>query len=258
MSLTWYGLWFAGGMFLGMLLLLETGRFIGLRRFAQDPEGARHRIGVVEGAVFGLLGLLIAFTFSGAVTRFDTRRQLIVEEAASVQNVWQHLDLFAPKQKSNLQELVRQYLDSRLGTYQKLPDLPAAKVQLARSVELQGEIWSNAITLYRDKESQPSCTLLLPALDQMFEIATKRIQATKAHQPVVVFAVLAVVSLTASLLAGYGMAGGKQRSWVHMIGFATVVAMTIYVILEFEFPRLGFINLHAADSVLIELRGNMR
>ena len=56
----------AAALFLGMLVLSEFGRRVGQRRFARDPEGARVGTGVVDGAVFGLLGLLVAFTFSGA------------------------------------------------------------------------------------------------------------------------------------------------------------------------------------------------
>ena len=72
------GLVFAAGLFVGMLVLLEAGRGVGTRRMAQDPEGARRGLGVIEGAVFSLLGLLIAFTFSGAATRFDARRHLVI------------------------------------------------------------------------------------------------------------------------------------------------------------------------------------
>src|SRR5580765_7773073 len=75
---------FALGLFLGMLILLEVGRRIGARRLAEDPEGAEAGVGTVEGAVFALLGLLIAFTFSGAASRFDTRRQLIIEETNDI------------------------------------------------------------------------------------------------------------------------------------------------------------------------------
>ena len=67
------------GLFVAMLVLLEVGRRVGARRLAQDPEGAEAGVGTVESAVFALLGLLIAFTFSGAATRFDARRELIVE-----------------------------------------------------------------------------------------------------------------------------------------------------------------------------------
>ncbi len=81
------------GLFLGMLLLLEVGRRIGGRRMAKDPAGALAGIGAVEGAVFGLLGLLIAFTFSGAGTRFDTRRQLVVEETNAIGTAYLRLDL---------------------------------------------------------------------------------------------------------------------------------------------------------------------
>lgn len=65
-------------LFVGMILLLELGRRLGRRRQGRDEEGARAGLGAVEGAVFALLGLLIAFTFSGAAQRFDARRELIV------------------------------------------------------------------------------------------------------------------------------------------------------------------------------------
>jgi hypothetical protein len=80
-------------LFLGMLLLLETGRRLGVRRLASDPEGARAGTGTVEGAVFALLGLLVAFTFSGAASRFDQRRDLIVEETNDIGTAYLRLDL---------------------------------------------------------------------------------------------------------------------------------------------------------------------
>jgi hypothetical protein len=78
MNPTDFSVFFAVGLFLGILLLLEAGRRVGTRRIAQDPEGARQGAAVVEGAVFGLLGLVIAFTFSGAANRFDARRHRVV------------------------------------------------------------------------------------------------------------------------------------------------------------------------------------
>ena len=66
------------GVFIGMVILQEAGRRVGHRRLARDPEGARAGVGAIDGAVFGLLALLVAFTFSGAASRFDARRQLYV------------------------------------------------------------------------------------------------------------------------------------------------------------------------------------
>ena len=81
------------GLFAAMVLLLSTGRRLGTRRLALDPEGARAGASTVDGAVFGMLGLLIAFTFSGASTRFEARRELVVEEANAIGTAWLRLDL---------------------------------------------------------------------------------------------------------------------------------------------------------------------
>lgn len=258
MNLTTYALVFAGGLFLGMLLLLETGRRIGIRRLGQDPEGARQGLGVMEGAVFSLLGLLIAFTFSGAATRFDGRRHLIVEEANNIGTAYLRIDLLPVAAQPALRELFRQYLDSRLETYRKLSDIPATKAEMARSLRLQGEIWTAAVAACRDSGSPPAHMLLLPALNQMIDITTTRTEARKIHPPLIIFAMLGVLSLTASLLAGYGMAGGKLRSWIHILGFAAVMALTVYVIVDIEYPRFGLIRVDGADRVLLELREGMK
>jgi hypothetical protein len=249
---------FTVGLFLGMLLLLETGRRIGVRRLSQDPEGARQGLGVVEAAVFSLLGLLIAFTFSGAATRFDARRQLAVEEANDIGTAWLRLDLLPAGPAANLRQQFRQYLDSRIESYREISDRPAAEAELARSVKLQGKIWSAAVAASRDSGSQSSQMLLLPALNQMIDITTTRAEATRLHPPPIIFVMVSVLSLAASLLAGYGMAGGKARSWLHMIGFTAVVAITVYVIMDIEYPRLGLIRVDDADRVLLQLRESMQ
>lgn len=255
---TSYGMIFAGGLFLGMLVLLETGRRVGIRRLAADPEGARQGVGAVEGAVFGLLGLLLAFTFSGAATRFDARRELVVQEANTIGTAWQRLDLLPPPASDGLRELFRQYLDARISTYQKLPDIAAVKAELAHSVQLQGMIWSNAVSATSDAGLQPARMLLLPALNSMCDIVTTRTETTNMHPPLIIFAVLGTLALASALLAGYGMAGGKSRAWVHIIGFAAVMALAVYVIMDIEYPRLGWIRMDSADQVLIELRHSMR
>jgi hypothetical protein len=240
-----------------MLLFLETGRRIAIRRLAQDPEGARQGLGVVEGAVFSLLGLLIAFTFSGAATRFEGRRHLIVEEANDIGTAWLRIDVLPAAAQPVLRELFRQYLDSRLETYRRLPDVAVAKAELARSLKLQGEIWSHAVEACRNAGSSPIHTLLLSALNPMFDITTTRTEALKNHPPLIIFVMIGVLSLAASLLAGYGMAGGKSRSWLHFLGFAAVMSLTVYVIVDLEYPRLGLIRIDDADRLLIELRENM-
>jgi hypothetical protein len=80
----------------------------------------------------------------------------------------------------------------------------------------------------------------------------------RMHPPTIIFVMIGVLALMSSLLAGYAMAGGKTRSWIHVIGFALIMATTVYVILDLEFPRLGIIRVDAFDQVLVELRQSMQ
>ena len=247
------------GLMLGMLVLLEIGRRVGDRRLANDPEGARAGTGTVEGAVFALLGLLIAFTFSGAASRFDARRDLIVQETNAIGTAYLRLDLLPAGAQPALRDLFRRYVDSRLETYRRIPDVGAVKAELARSTALQGEIWTQAVAAGRLEGAPPPATLLLlPALNDMIDITTTRTMAVRMHPPLAIFAMLFGLGLASALLAGYGMAGGKSRNWLHMIGFAAVMAVAVYVILDIEFPRLGLIRVDAFDQALVELRATMK
>jgi hypothetical protein len=100
--------------------------------------------------------------------------------------------------------------------------------------------------------------LLLPALNQMIDVTTTRTMTAQMHPPMVVFVMLFGLALAGALLAGYGMAGGKARSWLHMVGFAAVLAGAVYVIIDLEYPRLGLIRVDAFDVALVELRSSMK
>jgi hypothetical protein len=239
------------GLFLGILALLELGRRIGL---GAQEEGARAGIGAVEGAAFGLMGLLIAFTFSGAASRFDARRELIVQEANAIGTAWLRLDLLSESAQPALRDAFRGYLDSRLATYAKLPDVEAARAEVEHSEALQREIWSTAATACHGSPS--ACSLLLPALNDMIDIHTTRTMATENHPPLIIFALLVLLALACSLLAGYAMAGPGRRL-LHMLGFATIIAFSVYVILDLEYPRIGWIRIDTTDRVLRDLRASM-
>lgn len=246
------------GLFVGMMSLIELGRRLGQRRMARHLEGARAGLGAVEGAVFGLLGLLIAFTFQGAAARFDTRRALVVEEANAVSTAWARLDMLPVAVQPPLRDLFGRYLDARLEVYQRIPDLAAVRTALEKVNGLQQEIWNAATSACRTEEAKGLTLLLLPPLNAMFDITTTRTLAAMHHPPVIIFGSLFALALGCSLLAGFGMAGGKTRSWAHMLGFALIMSFAVYVILDLEFPRIGLIRVDAADQALTSLRDSMK
>ncbi len=248
---------FAIALFIGMVLFLELGRRVGRRMRARDPEGAHVGLGAVEGAVFALFGLLIAFTFSGAASRFDERRHLIIEEANDIGTAWSYLDLLPVGEQPPIRKLFREYTDARIATFEKLPDVPTAEAELARSLKLQDEIWTRAIAICEAKKDTATTNLVMGSLNEMNNITTTRTAATRIHPPPTIFALLFALGLCSALLAGYGMAGSKARSWIHIVGFAAVIALCVYVIRDIEYPRLGYIRVTNTDQVMKDLRTSM-
>ena len=250
---------FALVLFIGMLLLLEVGRRLGVRRRPKESEGERGGLGTVEGAVFALFGLMIAFTFSGAAGRFNEKRMLTAEEVNCIETAYLRLQLLTPQAQPALQELFRRYVDSRLETYRRLPNMVAAEIEMAESKKTQEEIWKEAVAATRLPDSHPSSgLLLLPALNNMIDISTTRTMALQLHPPRIVYALLLGLGLICSLLAGFRMSSGQHRSWLHILGFTVLTVIIVYVMLDVEYPRAGLIRLESADQLLINLREHMK
>jgi hypothetical protein len=249
----------AGGLLVVMLASLEVGRRIGIYRKKADPEGAGAGLGAIEGAVFGLMGLLIAFTFSGAASRFDGRRQLVGEEANAIGTAYLRIDLLPQAAQPVMREDFRNYADARLATFRKLrTDMDAAKQAQSRSEELQVKIWNEAVAACKEVNSPAVTTLVLSSLNEMIDITTTRMVATQTHPPAVIFYGLGLLVVASSLLAGYGMASSKKRSWMHMLTYAFITASTLYVILDMEYPRIGLIRVDSADQVMFDVRSTMK
>jgi hypothetical protein len=250
---------FALILLIGMLLLLEVGRRLGVRRRPKESEGERGGLSTVEGAVFALFGLMVAFTFSGAATRFNEKRMLVAEEANCIETAYLRLHLLSHQAQPALQELFRRYLESRLETYRRLPDMAAAEMEMAESKKLQEEVWTQAVAASRLPDSHPSSALLLlPALNNMIDISTTRTMALQVHPPRIVYALLLGLGLICSLLAGFRMSSGQHRSWLHILGFTVLTVIIVYVMLDVEYPRAGLIRLESADQLLINLRDHMK
>ena len=255
---TEYLMWVSAlGVLAGALVSIELGRRLGRWHSGGEQEAARAGLGAIDGAIFALLGLLLAFTFSGAAARFDARRQLIIEETNAIGTAYLRLDLLPPAARTNLQDQFRRYVDARLDVYRDVSDSAATRSRLAHVGVLQQEIWRQALDACPSGAVPTEQMLLIPALNQMFDIASARTLAGRMHPPKVVFGMLALLIIISSLLAGFGMAQCERRSWLHIGSLALMLAITFYVIVDLEHPRLGLIQVDPFDQALTDLRQSM-
>lgn len=244
---------FAALLFLGLLLCMEFGRRLGRRRLARDPDALDAGTGAVDGMVFALLGLLVAFTFSGAASRFDDRRALIVTEANDIGTAYLRIDLLPEAARAPLREAFHRYVDSRMASYAR--DISEADFNASheKTKGIQAEIWTMAVEAGRRPDAQPAANmLLLPAINEMIDITSTRAAAIRIHPPWPIFVMLILTALVCALLAGNAMLKSRSPNWIHILGFAAITTITMYVIADLEYPRRGLIQADALDQMLKE------
>lgn len=208
-------------------------------------------LGLMDGAIFALLGLLMAFTFSAAAARFDARRTMIVDEANAIGTARLRLDLLPDDVRPGAQETMRRYVANRLATYDNMLDPAEISAELKRGQELQQELWAIAVEAGKRPDAQPAVNVvLLPALNAMFDISTTRMMALKMHTPIAVYLVLWGAALISALVAGHSLGRSHGAVTIHVLAFAGLMAVSLYVIIDFEYPRAGLIRVDSFDRVL--------
>jgi hypothetical protein len=124
---------------------------------------------------------------------------------------------------------------------------------------LQTKIWTAAVVGVRDADAGPAAAnLLLSALNEMFDVSTARLNALATHPPAIVYWMLLVIASVAALFAGLaiGQAGARRR--LHSVAFAVGIAGTVFVTIDIEYPRQGFVRIDAHDQLLLDARAAMK
>lgn len=253
---------FIGLLFLTILFFLNLFfLFLGYKyakkcKLNQNPQ-KESSMQIIEGSMLALLGLLLAFTFSSAVNKFDQRRALIIDEANAIGTLYLRLDLLPIESKKIAKNMLKTYLDLHIKAYQALPNIQEAEHYLGESHQYQTNIWNEATDSCSDMKSNYPCMLLIPALNQVFDIENTRIKNMLLHPPKYIFVLLIFVSLVATFFIGSHIHSRKQASSAHIIFYSLVISLIIFTIIDMEYPRLGFIRVDSFDQVLINLKSSL-
>ncbi|HSM86891.1 MAG TPA: hypothetical protein VLT16_12095 [Candidatus Limnocylindrales bacterium] len=243
-------------MFLLLLLAAaELGFRLGRRAAASTPHEIKSRIGTVEGALLGVLGLLLGFTMAMAVTRFDARRSLVVDEANALGTTWLRTRLMPEPESSEMAGLLRQYVEVRL-RYAGAGTDPAKLGSVRRqAAQLQQELWSRAVAFARKDPRSVPAGLLLQSLNQSIDLEAARWTAFLNHVPNSVIYVNGGVALLAMTLAGYGFGMAGRRHGFSSCVLAISIVVVMMVIIDLDRPRRGFIQV--SQQPLIDLQRQM-
>jgi len=216
----------------------EAGRWLGVRASGRGGDD----VSTLEGAILGLLALMIGFSFAMALSRFEARRDAVVNEANSIGTTALRARLLPAPHNVDILKLLQEYVQIRLHIMQHAP-LPAElNAAIERSNEIQEALWQQAKLVVAKDSSVVPTGLFIQTLNEMIDNQGKRLDALRNHVPNVVLLALYGVALVASALAGYanGLEARRVRLPVYTMGL--LVVAVILLIQDLDRPNTGFVK----------------
>lgn len=245
------------GLIILMLIFLEIGRLISISAVKRGTKTSSSGSGPVETVVFGLLGLLIAFTFTGAESRLEYRRVLITNATNAISTAYARIELLNPETQPKMRKLLKEYTLVRAQVNQNQETSSEENILIQHSNDLQNQIWKLAISECHKSDTRTCDMLLLPALSEVFSVATLRQAALLNHPPFIIYVLLVILGLFGALLVGYALPISKKRNLLYMLTYAFTISILISLIIDMEMPRSGFVRVDSADQMLINLSSGM-
>ncbi len=237
---------------LAILMILAFRWGIYFKRKQLKKHGDPDSLGPIEGSMLGLLALILAFTFGMAGDRFNTRRNIIVDEANCISTAILRTDLYPDSIRNEFISYFKGYVEARIAYYNDGFDEAGVDSMLRLAQFYSGKIWKLAASEVIADNSERT-TEIIPALNSMIDITTTRDMARITTIPESIWILLFILTLSASFISGYGSKTGKIDR-VLLVGFVLMTSMTIYIILDLDRPRRGIITLESAQEKIIELR----
>lgn len=237
------------GLLVILLLALEVGFRRGRRAVELHDEAPSAQIGAVQGAILGMLGLLLAFSFAAAGGRFLERQDMIVAEANAIGTAWLRADLLDEPARSELRAALKDYTVHRITARSRFSAqmLDADAVEIER---LHARIWQSALAGVR---ARPEAVLaLLNPVNEVIDLHSTRLYAAQKHLPTLVLALLIASSVLALGVIGYGCGVAGRRSAAMTVPLAIVIGVALWITIDLDYPRRGLLQL--SDAPLRALR----
>jgi len=224
-----------------LVLLLGAGE-IG-RRLGMRGHGRGHpALGTIESASLGLLALMIGFTFSMALNRYDSRKAAVLDEANAIGTTLLRAQLLPAAEARNSADLLAQYARTRLALGTAGADAKARADAITRSLDLQNRLWQDAVAASAADPRSTPIGLYVQALNDMIDMHEKRLTALGNHVPETVVLLLYLIAVTATGFTGYGagLAGDGERGSKLMM--AAMIATVLILVIDLDRPYRGLVT----------------
>ena len=239
-------------MFIVMLATYHVGYRVSTRFQTYFVNG----LGPIEGSLLGLLALLLAFTFSMAVSRYDTRRRVLLEEVNYIGTALLRADLYEPVERAGFRADFKEYIDVRSAFLDTGFDEERVAENLNQTAAVSKRIWDRAARLGRDPANLIASNQMIPALNNMIDVVTSRTVKRQATVPDAIIWVLFGLCALSSFTIGVDRRESKASMMVVNAVFALMISACIFLIIDLDRPRSGLITLEGMNGLFADLRNS--
>jgi len=209
-------------------------------------------LGIIQTATLTLLGLIIGFTFSMAIARYDLRQTYEEAEANAIGTEFLRADLLPSKTAETIKGLLGEYVDQRILFYSK-QDRETAQQITKRTIDLENAMWNELLPVARSQPS-PTIALVISGMNDVINSQGYTQAAWWNRIPTAAWFLMTAIAIGANMLVGFGARNFKRNIGLFMI-FPTMIAISFFLIADIDSPRGGVIRIEPRN--LIDLKHNM-
>jgi hypothetical protein len=207
------------------------------RRVRPVREDEREDLATVQTAILTLLALIVGFSFSMAVTRYDQRKNYEETEANAIGTEYLRADLLPAESATNVRALLRKYLDQRIAFYETSGKREISRIG-ADTAKLQAELWS-AISLAANAEPTPVRALAVSGMNDVLNSQGYTQAAWWNRIPLAAWGLMGLIAIACNLLLGYGE---RSERLLLLLVIPVVVSISFLLIADIDSPRGGVIR----------------
>ncbi|WP_425619217.1 hypothetical protein NA78x_002955 [Anatilimnocola sp. NA78] len=230
-------------------LALEAGYRCGRWRHTQRPNEHAATVGAIVASILGLLALMLGFTFSFAASRFDARREAVLEEANAIGAAFLRTRVLPAEQRVASERALKEYVDVRLQAVRSKDVLPA----LTRSREIHESLWNEAMAAATSNPSSEMVALYVDSLNQLIDVHAKRVQAgVRSRIPVVMW--LGLICMSLMSLAAVGYLAGLSEMCRSPAMAVLILSFTVVLALIADLDRSQEGLLRVSQQALVDVQ----
>jgi len=241
-------------LFILMLLTVVAGHKMRKKFWNVEEGDPKGGVSALLGALFGLWGFMLAFTFSQSGTRFETVRAMIVDEGNILRNAIIRADFFPDSVRNSYRADLRKYLEERIAYYDYDNDVDKFRENREEISKTAKALWIRTVEQSKKPDLTGPANNMATSLTNLFDIGIKREALLSAGIPMPVNIMLVVLALSISLVGGFTTPSIKRKEWIVVCVFAFLASTILYITIDLARPMEGFIKPDAGQQTIINLR----